>query len=162
ARLEATRGLLEHARGNPAASLDAFGRAVELATRSGAVVEEATYLTGDAAAAADAGAIARALGSATRAALLWERLGPPAPAARAWLSRASALATIGAAHAADEAAEEAIRRADEVGDARAVAFARWAKVETRPAGDDVARHEAMLADAAPALSAEDAARAAAR
>src|SRR5258706_537885 len=163
ARLEATRGLLEHARGNPAASLDAFGRAVELATRAGAVVEEATYLTGEAAAATDAGAIDRALGSATRAALLWERLGRKADAARAWLSRAGALATIGATHAADEAAEEATRRAHETGDRRAEAFARWAIVESRPSGDPIARREAIGADLLLAGGAvEDGLRAAAR
>ena len=91
ARLEATRGMLEHARGDAEASLLAFGHAAELATRAGAIVEEATYLTGEAAAATDAGAIDRALGSATRAALLWERLGRGADAGRAWLSRAGAL-----------------------------------------------------------------------
>jgi serine/threonine-protein kinase PknK len=163
ARLEATRGFVEHARGNASASLDAFGRAVELATRAGAVVEEATYLTGEAAAATDTGAIDRALASATRAALLWERLGRRGDAARAWLSRAGALATIGATHAADEAAEEATRRAREAGDTRAEAYARWATVETRPAGDARAHDEAVRADAAlRPLGTEDAARGAAR
>jgi transcriptional regulator with GAF, ATPase, and Fis domain len=147
-RLAATRGMLEHARGNALASLAAFTQAVDLATRRGAVVEEATYLTGAAAAAADAGDIASALGSATRAGLLWERLGQRDHAARAWLSRAGALATVGAVHACDEAASEATLRAEESGDARAAAYARWSKVETRAPGDPVARAEAILADAA--------------
>ncbi len=105
ARLEATRGLLELARGASVVAARAFGRAVELAARAGAIVEEATYLTSEAAASTDAGEMGRALSCATRAALLWERLGRPAQAARAWLARAGCLATMGAAHATDEAAK---------------------------------------------------------
>ncbi len=138
-RLEAVRGLLEWSRGRSAAALDAFGRAVELATRAGAVVDEATYLTSEAAAATDAGDIARALASATRAALLWERLSRPAQAARAWLDRASTLLAVGAAHAADEAAREAHARAVESRDVSAEAYARLAQVEVREPGDEQAR-----------------------
>jgi len=145
ARLEAMRGMLEHARGESAASARAFARAAELATQSGGVVEEATYLTGLAAAATDDADVGLALTSATRAALLWERLGRDSNAARAWLSRASALATLGATHGADEAAQEATIRAVASGDRRAVAYARWARVESRPVGDPIARSEAMLA-----------------
>jgi transcriptional regulator with GAF, ATPase, and Fis domain len=119
---------------------------VELATRAGAVVEEATYLTSEAAAATDAGDVARALASATRAALLWERLGHPSRAARAWLARAGSLSTIGVAHAADEAAEQARSRALASRDAQAAAYARWAQVEVRPPGDDAARSWAIEAD----------------
>jgi serine/threonine-protein kinase PknK len=146
ARLEAVRGLLEWSRGSSAAALVAFGRAVDLATRAGAVVDEATYLTNEAAAATDAGDVARALASATRAALLWERLGRPAQAAIAWLNRAGSLATVGATHAADEAAEEAYARAIESGDDQAAAYARWAHVEVRAPGDDRAREWAIEAD----------------
>ncbi|MGD0674587.1 MAG: sigma 54-interacting transcriptional regulator [Polyangiaceae bacterium] len=145
ARLEGVRGLLEMGRGASGAALDGFGRAVELATRAGAVVEEATYLTSEAAAAVDMGLLGRALAAATRAALLWERLGRPARAARAWLARAAALSTIGALHAADDAAEEARARAEEAGDAEAAAFARWAQVEVRPPGDPQARSWAIEA-----------------
>ncbi|MGD0530390.1 MAG: sigma 54-interacting transcriptional regulator, partial [Polyangiaceae bacterium] len=146
ARLEAARGLLELGRGASGAALRAFGRAVDLAARAGAVVEEATYLTSEAAAATDAGDLARALGSATRAALLWERLGRPDRAARAWLARAGSLATIGVAHGADEAAEEARARALASHDDQAVAYARWAQVEVRAPGDARAREWAMEAD----------------
>ena len=132
ARLEGARGLLELARGGSAAALRSFGRAVELATRAGAVLEEATYLTSEAAAATDAGDLTRALASATRAALLWERLGRPDRAARAWLARAGSLATLGVAHGADEAAEEALARALASHDGQAAAYARWAQVEVRP------------------------------
>ncbi|HXN33745.1 MAG TPA: sigma 54-interacting transcriptional regulator, partial [Polyangiaceae bacterium] len=107
--------------------------------RAGAVVDEATYLTSDAAAATDAGDVARALVSATRAAFLWERLGRPAQAARAWLDRASMLVTVGAAHAANEAAEEARARALESGDVHAEACARLAQIEVRAPGDELAR-----------------------
>ncbi len=145
ARLENVRGMLELARGASEAALEAFGAAVELATRAGAVVEEATYLTSDAAAASDAGQLARCLLSATRAALLWERLGRPERSARAWLARAAALATLGASHATDEAAEEAGQRAREAGDELTVAYALWARVEVRPPGDEQARGWAVEA-----------------
>jgi len=145
ARLFATRGMIEHADGRSAESARAFGRAVDLAVQSGAIVEEATYLTGLAAAATDEGDIGIALDSATRAALLWDRLGRRAEAARAWLSRASALATIGASHAADEAAEQVRERAQASGDRAASAYARWAMVETRPRGDAMAREQAIAA-----------------
>jgi transcriptional regulator with GAF, ATPase, and Fis domain/tetratricopeptide (TPR) repeat protein len=144
-RLEAVRGLLEMARGGHAVALGAFGRAVELATRAGAVLDEATYLTSEAAAATDLGDLSRALGAATRAALLWERLGRPERAARAWLARAAALATLGAVHAADEAADEARARGGESRDARAIAYARWAQVEARAPGDVQARAWAVEA-----------------
>lgn len=166
ARLEATRGMLEHGRGVLGASLEAFGRAVDMAARAGAVLEEATYRTGEAAAASDVGAMARALGSATRAALLWERLGRPAEAARAWLARAGALSTMGATFAADEAAREAIGRAEEAGDVLASAYARWAQVEVRSPRDPRARALALEADGlladGPGVRVEDRVRSTAR
>ena len=163
ARMHAVRGLLEWSRGDAAAALIAFGRAVELATRAGAVVDEATYLTNEAAAATDFGDVSRALVSATRAALLWERLGRPAQAAVAWLNRASSLATVGAAHAADEAAGEAHRRALQSSDRQTAAYARWAQVEVRPPGDEHARAWAIEADEWLRNSGpDDCARAAAR
>ena len=136
ARIDGTRGMLEHARGRARASVAAFTRAVERASEAGAIVEEATYLTGLAAAAVDAGATAHALSSSTRAALLWERLERPALAARAHLSRAAAFALVGAAHEAERAVEETRRFA--ATDPRAAAYARWAIVESRPPGDPVA------------------------
>ncbi|WP_394822152.1 sigma 54-interacting transcriptional regulator [Pendulispora albinea] len=145
ARLMAALGFIEHADGRSAESARAYARAVELSVQAGAVVEEATYLTGLAAAATDGGDIGCALTSATRAALLWERLGRRSDAARAWLARASALATVGASHAADEAAEEAGHRAAESGDRAAHAYARWAIVETRAPGDRRAKDEATFA-----------------
>ncbi len=147
ARLEATRGMLEHARGHAAASLSAYAWAADVATREGAVVEEAAYLTGLAAAAVDAGAFERALSSSTRASLLWERLGQPSLAARALLSRAAAFGLVGATHESARTASLAGERARASGDARAAVFARWAFVESRPVGDAHARAEALAADA---------------
>jgi serine/threonine-protein kinase PknK len=163
ARLEGVRGMLEMGRGAAAAALHAFGRAVELATRAGSVLDEATYLTSEAAAAADAGDVARTLASATRAALLWERFGRPERAARAWLARAAGLATIGALHATDEAAEEARARGLQIGDRQVVAYARWAQVEVRPPGDASARAWAIeAADHLLDTGNDDCVRAAAR
>jgi serine/threonine-protein kinase PknK len=163
ARLEGVRGVLELSRGASAPALRSFGRAVELAARAGAVLEEATYRTSEAAAATDTGDMARALASATRAALLWERLGRPDRAARAWLARAGSLATIGVAHGADEAAEEARARAIASRDPQAAAYARWAQVEVRPPGDAEARAWVIEADERLRVgSPDDRARSAAR
>jgi serine/threonine-protein kinase PknK len=163
ARVAATRGMLEHARGRALESLAAFSSAAELATRAGAVIEEATYLTGMAAAAVDGGAIGPALAAALRAALLWERLDRPGFAARALLGRAAAYALVGASHHADDAAKIAAASARSSGDARAAAFARWAVVETRAPGDPRARTEARAADDELAdASDEDRMRSAAR
>ena len=148
----------------PAAALRAFwSRRGAGGARAGAVVDEATYLTSEAAAATDTGTRARALAASTRAALLWERLGQPGRAARAWLARAGALSTIGVRHGADEAAEEVRRRARLTGDTQAAAYALWARVEALPAGDETARAWAIQADAELGdVSAEDVARSAAR
>lgn len=162
-RLEGVRGMLELGQGRAWAALEAFGRAVDLATRAGSIVDEATYRTSEAAAAADAGEVGRTLASSTRAALLWERLGRPERAARAWLARAGALATVGATHATDEAADEARARAIEAGDERTVVYALWAQVEVRPPGDECARD--WIAERGARLgtsSVEDALRASAR
>jgi transcriptional regulator with GAF, ATPase, and Fis domain/tetratricopeptide (TPR) repeat protein len=145
ARLAVAVGTLAEALGRVDEALEAFGRAATEAARAGAVLEEATYRVGEAFAAGDAGDIGRALASGTRAALLLERLGRPGDAARAWLTRAAALAAIGAVHEADEAAEQATVRATAAGDVRAAAYARWAHVEVRPPGDPRAREEAILA-----------------
>jgi len=162
-RLEGARAILELGRGDAAAALEAFGRAADLSTRAGAVVEEATYLTNDAAAAADTGAIGRAIASATRSALLWERLGRPERAARAWLARAGALATLGARHATDEAAQEAQARAIEAGDTQAAAYADWARVEVRAPGDaDARRWTLAAAEKLQGTGIEDEVRAGAR
>lgn len=116
ARLEGVLGMLEHAEGRPAEALQAFQRAALHAQRAGALLEEATYLTGVAAAATDQGRIAVALPAAERATLLFEALGRPGEAARAALARAAAYALVGAVAELQEAAAEAQGRARAAGD----------------------------------------------
>ena len=159
ARLHATRGWVDHTLGRADASLADYARAVDLASRSGAVADEATYLAGEAAAATDAGDVGRALSAATHAAMLLERLGRLREASRAWLVRAAALATIGDVHGADEAAIEVASR--DATDPRTRAYARWARVEPRPEGDPIAASEATAA-LAELREGDDAVRAGAR
>ncbi len=161
ARLHGARGWVDHVAGRADAALADYARAVDLASRAGAVADEATYLAGEAAAATDAGDVGRALAASTRAALLLERLGRLREASRAWLVRAAALATVGDVHGADEAAAEVTARAST--DVQARAYARWARVETRPEGDAIARAEASAALAELGTNGgDDALRAAAR
>jgi len=149
ARLEAVVGMLAHAAGEAGASLAAFTRALAHAGREGAIAEEASYATGAAAAATDAGDVPAALEEGTRAALLWERLGQRGRAARAWLSRAAAYALVGQELAAAEAANEARELAEEVGDHVAAAYALWAFAESTrdaaSAASAVLRADACLA-----------------
>jgi len=159
ARLHATRGWVDHTLGRADASLADYARAVDLASRAGAIADEATYLAGEAAAATDAGDVGRAQSAATRAAVLLERLGRLREASRAWLVRAAALATIGDVHGADEAALEIASRP--ATDPRTRAYARWARVEPRPEGDPIAASEASAA-LAELPEGDDAVRAAAR
>jgi serine/threonine-protein kinase PknK len=134
ARLAGARGYVLHQR-DPEGTLAAYGAAVDHAVRSGAVVEEATYRTGEAAAATDLGDLERALGTARRAALLWEHLGRPALAARALLAEAAAFATAGSTHEAALAAREALARARDGGDPRAQAYALWVLADLAVPGD---------------------------
>ncbi|MBK6696941.1 MAG: sigma 54-interacting transcriptional regulator [Myxococcales bacterium] len=161
ARLFGVRGMLHHASGNAAAALESFRVAAEDA-QAGGVVEEATYLTGLAAAASDAGQFAVALAAATRSALLFEELRRPSHAARAWLARASVLGLVGAAHEACAAADEVIERADARGDSEALAYARLVHAEARPAGDAAGRAAALGAWRAVAGDGEVRLRVAAR
>jgi transcriptional regulator with GAF, ATPase, and Fis domain len=144
ARLAGVRGYVLHA-SDPARSRDAYASAVEDAVRSGAVVEEATYRMGEAAAAADLGDLGRSIETARRAALLWDHLGRPALAARAELARAAAHATAGAAHEATRAAAVAIARAREGGDVRAEAYAWWAVADVHGAASKDAAAAALRA-----------------
>jgi len=130
-RIAAMRGYVAHA-SDPAEAHAAFAAAVDHAVRAGAVVEEATYRTGEAAAAVDLGELGAAIATARRAALLWEHLGRPALAARALLAAAAAYATAGAAHDAGRAAREAMARARDGGDRRAEAYAWWAIADVSP------------------------------
>ncbi|WP_437746382.1 sigma 54-interacting transcriptional regulator [Sorangium sp. So ce1504] len=173
ARMAAVRGYAWHA-SDPERAHASFSAAVDYAVRAGAVVEEATYRTGEAAAAVDLGDLDGAIATSTRAALLWEHLGRPAQGARALLACAAAYATAGLVHETCRTAEDAIARARDAGDAKAEAYALWAIADVVAArGDgvvsaDVGSHVDPRAAAARAAalvaggSADDTLRAAAR
>jgi transcriptional regulator with GAF, ATPase, and Fis domain len=114
-----------HENGDVVASCAAYARAADHAERAEALVEEAWYLMGVAAAAVDLGDLGRALEAARRASLLWDHLGRPAEAARALLNRAAAFSTAGAKLETMVAGQEARERARWLGDRRAEAYACW-------------------------------------
>lgn len=140
ARAESLFGMLAHALGQPEAALSAFGASREFAARAGAVLEEATYATGVAAAAASVGDLGEALGAARRSLLLFEHLGRGAEAARAVLSIAAAQAAAGAVVEAREAAEEAIVRAKASVDARCRAYAHFVLCDVAANDSDALEH----------------------
>lgn len=134
ARLAGLLGYLAHARGDAPRAMELYRRASEDAARAGALVEEATYRTGEAASATDAGHLEAALAASTRASLLWDHLDRGADAARALLARAASFATAGARHEACASALEARERARSAGDLRAEAFTHWPVTDVLEAG----------------------------
>ncbi len=138
ARLEFLTGRIAHARHNYEASLESFARASDYALRAGAALEEATYLSGVAAAATELGQLSQALHAAGRALLLYEHLGKPEQAARAALSRAGVFLIAGAREEAVEAAQEALGLAQQTADVRCQAYAHLALAETALASPHVA------------------------
>jgi serine/threonine-protein kinase PknK len=140
ARAEALFGVLAHALGQPDAALSAFRVSREFAARAGAVLEEATYATGVAAAAASVGDLGEALEAARRALLLFEHLGRAAEAARAVLSIAAAHAAAGARLEAREAAEEAISRAKASADQRCRAYAHFVLCDVADNDSEAVEH----------------------
>jgi transcriptional regulator with GAF, ATPase, and Fis domain/tetratricopeptide (TPR) repeat protein len=163
ARLEAASGFVAHAAGDSDAAAAAYRRAEGHAVRAGAVLEEATYLTGKSAAAANVGDLTEALAASRRAILLFEHLGRPRDAARAALSRATVFAQAGAVAEASEAASDAISRARAADDRRCRAYAHFALADVLPDADpDGVEHAdralALLSDS----SHEDQVHAAAR
>jgi len=129
ARIEFLTGRVAFGRHRYDAALSCFARAADHAVRAGAVLEEATYLSGVAAAAAELGQLGQALHAAGRALILYDLLGHPERAARAALSRASAFLVAGAREEATEAAEEAARLGRRAGDVRCQAYAALALAE---------------------------------
>ncbi len=122
ARLLAVRGMLEHGRGDPLVALDNFARAVDYARGVGAALEEATYLTGLAASASDAGQLGQALDASERAEQLFEALGRPEQTARALLARAAALGLVGAKNEVGSVVARGMMLARRTGDTRCEAF----------------------------------------
>ncbi len=145
ARLECVRGMEAHARGEAVEAHRWFAKASEHATRAGAVVEEATYRTGLAAAAVDAGMVADALEASTRAALLWEHLGRLTSLAYALLAQGAAYALVGARLDARQAGERARDGARQGRDERAEAFA-WMLLADA-SGDDTREQREAASEA---------------
>jgi serine/threonine-protein kinase PknK len=144
ARLEFLTGRIAHGRHQYAAALECFARAAAHAVRAGAILEEATYLSGVAAAATELGRLNQSLHAAGRALVLYEFLGHPERAARAALSRASVLLVANAAEEAAEAAEVALALACQSGDQRCQAYAHLALAEARVGEPrDAAEHLAL-------------------
>lgn len=163
ARLVAVRGSIFHARGDAARALPSFRVAVDHALRSGAVLEEATYLTGLAACAADLGSFREALDASRRAILLFEHLGRPREAGRAALARTAVYAQAGALTETLDAALDAMARARALDDRRCRAYLHLAMADVLPeadadAGEHADRALGLLAEAGP----DDRLRAAAR
>ncbi len=132
ARLHCVRGMEAHARGRAQAAYAAFSRAADCAARAGAAVEEATYLTGVAAAAVDAGRVGAALEASHRASLMWELFDQPGKIAYALLARASAFALAGDAHDARKEASLGLERAKQASDGRVAAFLRMLMSDLAP------------------------------
>ncbi len=154
ARLHGVFGMLEHAESRTTGALAAFERAVEHAERAGAVLEEATYLTGLAATATNRGLVERALRAAERSTLLFEHLGRSREAARAALARAAAYAIVGAEHELRRVSDDALRRAREAGDVECRAFVHLAlcdglRSSSRERREHAERAFQLLSDGSP-------------
>ncbi|MEZ4221651.1 MAG: sigma 54-interacting transcriptional regulator [Polyangiaceae bacterium] len=162
ARLEAVLGYVAHGEGRPETALERFAHSAENAARVGAVLEEATYLTGVAAAAVDAGRATRGLDAAERSALLFEALGKDGAAARAHLARASLFVTLGALPEAEEAAAEALQRARDAGDDACRAYAHLCLADLHAGTPMEAEHAERARGLLASPSPDDALRIAAR
>jgi transcriptional regulator with GAF, ATPase, and Fis domain len=141
---------------DPEAARHALSLAADHAVRAGAVVEEASYLTGLAGAAADCGDIALALSSSRRGALLGELLEKPSLVARARLAGAVANGTVGAHHDAVRLAEEAIEWARIASDVHAEIHAEWVIADASPRASREAvaaarRAAALASNAVPSV-----------
>ncbi|HET7539242.1 MAG TPA: sigma 54-interacting transcriptional regulator [Polyangiaceae bacterium] len=140
ARAEGVLGFLAHARGEAEPARHAFSAASDLAARTGALLEEATYLTGLAAAATNLGELGEALSASQRALLLFEALGRTGDAARASLSTAVVYASAGAHHDARAAALETVQRAKASADQRCRGYAHLVLSDTAPRSEEAIEH----------------------
>ena len=151
ARLEALFGMLHHADQQTTRAVDDFRRAVEYASRAGAVLEEATYLTGLSAAGVEASRIDEAIIAAERATALFAALGRPSDAARAALNRVAGLSVLGAVAQAKAASEIALSHARQAKDERCAAYVHLELADALEQDRDGAEHAAfalrLLADA---------------
>lgn len=145
ARIFGTEGMLFHARGDSERAQGRFEAAAEHAQRVGAVLEEATYLTGVAAAASDRGSFGAALAAAERATLLFEQLGKSRAAARAALARAAVFSSLGLVAETKRAVAETESRAREAADVTCLGYAHLAMADALPKGSHEARDHAERA-----------------
>ncbi|HEU5073289.1 MAG TPA: sigma 54-interacting transcriptional regulator, partial [Polyangiaceae bacterium] len=134
-----------HARGDSERAQGRFEAAAQHAQRVGAVLEEATYLTGVAAAASDRGSFGVALEAAERSALLFEQLGKSRAAARAALARAAVFSCLGLVLETKQAVEETESRAREASDVTCLGYAHLAMADVLPSGSHEARDHAERA-----------------
>jgi transcriptional regulator with GAF, ATPase, and Fis domain/tetratricopeptide (TPR) repeat protein/tRNA A-37 threonylcarbamoyl transferase component Bud32 len=162
ARAEALRGNALHGAGDAEGALGAFRSAAEHAARAGAVLEEATYLTGVAAAATVLGELGESARAARRAQLLFEALGRRLEAARATLSVAASHAAAGSVDEAREAALDAVARAKSAGDKRFAAYAHLVLADLYGEPNAEALEHARRARGQLADEGDDALRGAAR
>lgn len=162
ARISAVAGSIAHASGDAQTSLECYRRAAERAARAGAVLEEATYLSGISAAAALTGDLGEALSASQRAMLLFEHLGRAHDAAYAALARTVAYAQAGAAVEAREAAADALLRAKAAGDQRCRAYVHWALADVAPSSTEGAEHGQMAMSLIEQGTSDDQLRAAVR
>jgi serine/threonine-protein kinase PknK len=144
ARLLSLRGMIEHAEGDALGAVESFRKAVESAAHDGSVLEEATYLTGFAAAAVDAARVSEAVAASERAVLLFEGLHRPSEAARAALNALSALVIVGALDEASVAAERATLLARQARDNRCLGYVHLALADLEM-GEAEAREHAERA-----------------
>jgi transcriptional regulator with GAF, ATPase, and Fis domain/tetratricopeptide (TPR) repeat protein len=153
ARLESLFGMLHHADQQVSLAVDDFRRAVEYASHAGAVLEEATYLTGLSAAGVEAGRIDEAITAAERATALFEALGRPSEAARAALNRVAGFSILGAIAQAKAASEIALAFARQAKDDRCAAYVHLELADVLEQDRDGVEHAAcairLLADAGP-------------
>lgn len=145
ARLDATLGLIYHREGDAEQSVEAFRSSVDHAVRAGAVLEEATYLTGWSAAAAEAGRLGEALAAAERAVALFGVLGQTQKAAHAALNRVAALAASGQVAETLLAAEHASVLACEATDELCQAYVQLALADVLPRGTAEAKRACRTA-----------------
>jgi serine/threonine-protein kinase PknK len=137
ARLEALHANWSQQSGASREALQRFLKAAEHAARAGALLEEATYLIGVASTATNVGQLSAALASADRSALLFEYLHRPDAAARAVLSKANALAALGAHAEAESSAALALRLAKQGNDPRCQGFAHLLLCDVLPRAEAV-------------------------
>jgi transcriptional regulator with GAF, ATPase, and Fis domain/serine/threonine protein kinase/tetratricopeptide (TPR) repeat protein len=141
ARAQSVLGSVQHAVGDSTAALAAFQRAAEHAVHAGALLQEATYVSNVAAAAADLGQLTDAVEFGQRGLLLLEHLGRVQDCGRVALSVLHAYVTVGAVAEAQRWYDEVQRRARANRDDQCQACAHLAMAELLlGVSDDAGEH----------------------